>query len=165
MFCTANADEDSTWRGWQLGAASYVTKPFDNDELISELVRVTRPASDSGASEIEDGGQPDYPAFSDELDVWQQMVDSLPQIVWVTRPDGWHVYYNRQWYEYTGLSVERRAWLEPALPSRRPPAGTVAVGAGHQQRRALRDRVPAASPRRDLPVDARPGAPAARADR
>ena len=43
VFCTAKADVDSTWRGWQLGAASYVTKPFDNELLISELIRVTRP--------------------------------------------------------------------------------------------------------------------------
>ena len=42
VFCTSKADADSTWRGWQLGAASYVTKPFDNDELIGELLRATR---------------------------------------------------------------------------------------------------------------------------
>ncbi len=50
VFCTANADEASTWRGWKLGAASYVTKPFDNDELISELNRVTRPVSIPGGA-------------------------------------------------------------------------------------------------------------------
>jgi PAS domain S-box-containing protein len=27
-------------------------------------------------------------------------------MVWVTRADGSHVYYNRRWYEYTGLSEE-----------------------------------------------------------
>lgn len=42
VFCTSKADAQSTWRGWQLGAASYVTKPFDNDELIGELIRATR---------------------------------------------------------------------------------------------------------------------------
>ncbi len=30
------------------------------------------------------------------------MADSMPQLVWVTRPDGYHEYYNQQWYEYTG---------------------------------------------------------------
>lgn len=52
VFCTAKSDEASTWRGWQLGAASYVTKPFDNDVLISELIRVTRlvPARGGGAA-------------------------------------------------------------------------------------------------------------------
>ena len=48
VFCTAQADEEATWRGWQLGAASYVTKPFDNEALISELIRVTRPVAAPG---------------------------------------------------------------------------------------------------------------------
>lgn len=39
VFCTAKADDASTWRGWKLGAASYVTKPFDNDVLVRELTR------------------------------------------------------------------------------------------------------------------------------
>jgi PAS domain S-box-containing protein len=30
------------------------------------------------------------------------MADSMPQLVWITRPDGYHEYYNRQWYEFTG---------------------------------------------------------------
>ena len=42
VFCTSKSDAQSTWRGWQLGAASYVTKPFDNEELIGELIRATR---------------------------------------------------------------------------------------------------------------------------
>jgi PAS domain S-box-containing protein len=31
-------------------------------------------------------------------------LDSIPQMVWTTRPDGYHEYYNRRWYEYTGLT-------------------------------------------------------------
>lgn len=30
------------------------------------------------------------------------MADTMPQLVWITRPDGYHEYYNRHWYEYTG---------------------------------------------------------------
>ena len=30
------------------------------------------------------------------------MADSMPQLVWISRPDGYHEYYNHQWYEYTG---------------------------------------------------------------
>lgn len=50
VFCTSKTDAHSTWRGWKLGAASYVSKPFDNDELISELLRVTRPVATPGGS-------------------------------------------------------------------------------------------------------------------
>jgi len=30
------------------------------------------------------------------------MADSMPQLVWITRPDGYHEYYNQRWYDYTG---------------------------------------------------------------
>lgn len=30
------------------------------------------------------------------------MADTMPQLVWITRPDGYHEYYNRHWYEFTG---------------------------------------------------------------
>jgi PAS domain S-box-containing protein len=38
---------------------------------------------------------------------FRQIADSLPQLVWVTRPDGHHEWYNRRWYEYTGSSFEQ----------------------------------------------------------
>ena len=43
--------------------------------------------------------------FPRELDILRQLADNLPQIVWVTRPDGSHEYYNRRWYEFTGLPL------------------------------------------------------------
>ncbi|HEX9766883.1 MAG TPA: response regulator [Nitriliruptorales bacterium] len=43
VFCTAMAGEDQTWRGWKLGAASYVCKPFDNSQLVTEVLRAMQP--------------------------------------------------------------------------------------------------------------------------
>jgi PAS domain S-box-containing protein len=34
---------------------------------------------------------------------FRQLADSMPQIVWTARPDGYIDYYNERWYEYTGL--------------------------------------------------------------
>ncbi|MEO7558330.1 MAG: EAL domain-containing protein [Gammaproteobacteria bacterium] len=34
---------------------------------------------------------------------FQQLADAMPQIVWTARPDGYVDYYNKRWYEYTGL--------------------------------------------------------------
>lgn len=31
------------------------------------------------------------------------LADTMPQIVWSTRPDGYHDYFNARWYEYTGM--------------------------------------------------------------
>ncbi len=41
------------------------------------------------------------------------MADTMPQLVWITRPDGYHEYYNKQWYEYTGTkegTVDGDGW-------------------------------------------------------
>lgn len=40
LFVTARVEADFQWAGWQHGGSSYVTKPFDNDELIREIHRV-----------------------------------------------------------------------------------------------------------------------------
>ncbi|CAN5574658.1 hypothetical protein BH10ACT10_BH10ACT10_00280 [soil metagenome] len=54
---------------------------------------------------------------------WRDLVETLPQIVWITRPDGYHVYFNRQWMEFTGLSLEESlgdGWNPPFHPEDRP---------------------------------------------
>jgi len=38
--------------------------------------------------------------------MFRELADALPQIVWITRPDGYHEYYNQHWWTYTGLSYE-----------------------------------------------------------
>lgn len=34
------------------------------------------------------------------------VTDFMPQMVWSALPDGYHDYYNKRWYEYTGLSYD-----------------------------------------------------------
>ncbi|WP_339871660.1 PAS domain-containing protein [uncultured Brevundimonas sp.] len=44
---------------------------------------------------------------------FRAIADSMPQMVWSTRPDGFHDYYNARWYEYTGMepgSTDGEAW-------------------------------------------------------
>ncbi|GAB2861653.1 PAS domain-containing hybrid sensor histidine kinase/response regulator [Nocardioides pacificus] len=56
---------------------------------------------------------------------WRDVVETLPQIVWITRPDGYHVYFNRQWMDFTGLSLEESlgdGWNPPFHPDDRAPA-------------------------------------------
>lgn len=35
------------------------------------------------------------------------LADSIPQIIWTSNPDGSMDYYNRHWFEFTGLSLEQ----------------------------------------------------------
>jgi PAS domain S-box-containing protein len=33
---------------------------------------------------------------------FRMLAEAMPQIVWINRPDGWNIYFNQQWTEYTG---------------------------------------------------------------
>ena len=47
------------------------------------------------------------------------LAEAMPQIVWITRADGWNIYFNKQWVEYTGLSLEEsygHGWNKPFHP-------------------------------------------------
>ena len=44
---------------------------------------------------------------------FKTIADAMPQMVWSTLPDGHHDYYNRQWYEFTGVpegSTDGEGW-------------------------------------------------------
>ncbi len=44
---------------------------------------------------------------------FRQLADAVPQMVWVTLPDGYHEYFNRRWYEFTGVpdgSTDGESW-------------------------------------------------------
>jgi PAS domain S-box-containing protein len=34
------------------------------------------------------------------------LIESMPQIVWITGPDGRHLQFNQRWMDYTGLTIE-----------------------------------------------------------
>lgn len=50
---------------------------------------------------------------------YRYLADSMPQIVWTARPDGYLDYYNRRWFEYTGMTLEQTegwAWQPVVHP-------------------------------------------------
>jgi PAS domain S-box-containing protein len=47
------------------------------------------------------------------------LTEAMPQIVWITRADGWNIYFNQQWVDYTGLTLEEsygHGWSIPFHP-------------------------------------------------
>lgn len=50
---------------------------------------------------------------------FRNLAEAMPQIVWVTRPDGYHEYYNQRWYDYTGLTREQSLGWEWSAPLHR----------------------------------------------
>jgi PAS domain S-box-containing protein len=51
---------------------------------------------------------------------FQSLTESIPQIVWAARPDGFVFWYSQQWYNYTGLS-EGEHWESMMHPEDIPP--------------------------------------------
>jgi PAS domain S-box-containing protein len=56
---------------------------------------------------------------------FRAIADSMPQMVWSTRPDGFHDYYNARWYEFTGMpagSTDGEGWNDMFHPEDQPRA-------------------------------------------
>ena len=50
------------------------------------------------------------------------LADMIPQHIWTTDPDGYHNYFSRRWYEFTGLTEEQtrgEQWIELVHPEDR----------------------------------------------
>jgi PAS domain S-box-containing protein len=50
---------------------------------------------------------------------FRTIADAIPQMVWSTLPDGYHDYYNQQWYEFTGMpsgSTDGEGWNDMFHP-------------------------------------------------
>jgi PAS domain S-box-containing protein len=52
-------------------------------------------------------------ALRESEERFRATANSIDQMIWATRPDGFHDYYNQRWYEYTGVpdgSTHGEAW-------------------------------------------------------
>jgi PAS domain S-box-containing protein len=59
---------------------------------------------------------------------FRTIADAMPQMVWSTLPDGYHDYYNQQWYDFTGVpqgSTDGEAWNGMFHPEDQPHAWEV----------------------------------------
>ncbi|MBS7458634.1 PAS domain-containing protein [Coralloluteibacterium stylophorae] len=58
-------------------------------------------------------------ALQESEDRFRAITESMPQMVWSTRPDGYHDFFNQRWYDYTGVpygSTDAEAWLQVFHP-------------------------------------------------
>ncbi|MGZ8186439.1 MAG: PAS domain S-box protein, partial [Methylobacter sp.] len=58
-------------------------------------------------------------ALRESEQAFRSLAEAVPQIVWATRPDGWNIYFNQKWVDYTGLTLEEsygHGWNTPFHP-------------------------------------------------
>lgn len=61
-------------------------------------------------------------ALRTSVEEFRTLAEAVPQMVWITRADGWNLYFNQRWVDYTGLSLEQSAghgWSRPFHPADR----------------------------------------------
>jgi PAS domain S-box-containing protein len=120
IFLTAgDADISFIYRAYSIGAVDYMTKPLDADVLRAkvaifvELFRKDRRIREQSEA-----------LRAAEKQRYHNLAEAIPQIVWTAEPDGMVNYFNRRWYEYTGLTAaQAKGWgwmaaLEPGAPER-----------------------------------------------
>jgi PAS domain S-box-containing protein len=104
----------------RLVAVIFVNNVLANDwldedlALIKEIAERTRTASERLRSEI---------AVRLSEAKFRTITDVMPQMVWSTRPDGFHDYFNDQWYNFTGVSsgsTDGDGWKDVFHPDEQP---------------------------------------------
>ena len=99
-----------------------MTERHWSDEDVSLVEEVARLTWD--ALERVEAGQ----ALAASEARFRGMIDSIDQMVWSTRPDGHHDYYNERWYAYTGVppgSTDGEAWNGVFHPEDQPRAWAI----------------------------------------
>jgi PAS domain S-box-containing protein len=129
VFVTAiSMEERHVFRGYSAGAVDYIFKPIDADILRSkvsvfvELWQKSRQLQEQ-AEELHRRELAELTAASEER--YRQLADAMPQIVWTTDSAGNATYFNRRWFEYTGMPPEEagpHAWHHVVHPDDLPPA-------------------------------------------
>jgi PAS domain S-box-containing protein len=123
IFLTALSKEDQhVFRGYEVGAVDYVFKPF-NAEILRAKVNVFVELWDKTRQIRE---QAELLAAQELAELrrtsaerYRQLADAMPQIVWTSDPAGNATYYNRRWFDYTGMEsadVDATAWTRATHP-------------------------------------------------
>ncbi len=127
IFLTAiSKEERHVFQGYDVGAVDYVFKPFDPVVLRSkvgvfidlwdktERLRVQ-------SEQLREQQLADLRRESEER--YRRLADAMPQIVWTSDVRGRAGYYNRRWFEYTGMRPEdadETAWTRVVHPDDLP---------------------------------------------
>ena len=117
IFVTAlSKDERHVFRGYSSGAVDYIFKPIEPEILRSkvgvfvELWEKGRQLQEQ-AEQLHEQELAALEQASEER--YRQLADAMPQIVWTSDVLGGATYFNRRWFDYTGMADEHagpNAW-------------------------------------------------------
>jgi PAS domain S-box-containing protein len=129
VFLTGQAlDEEFVYAAYRAGAVDYLVKPLQPEivrakvAVFAELFRQRQRIAEQAAQLVE-AQRRDRELRQLELRLagerhFRNLADAVPHIVWTAAADGTVDYFNRRWFEFTGLSIEQsaRTWFGAVHP-------------------------------------------------
>ena len=91
---------------------------LQNRRLLDELRRANEDLERRVLASTEQLREQNEQLRASEED-FRTLAESVPQIVWMTEPEGKNTYFNQQWVDYTGMTLEESygdGWNEPFHP-------------------------------------------------
>lgn len=88
---------------------------------LEDRVRQLEARNEQLEREIAEHTEVEEQLWSSEAE-WRLLIETMPQIVWITRPDGWHIHFNHKWMDFTGRTLEEslgHGWNPPFHPDDR----------------------------------------------
>ena len=113
IFLTA-INKDSNWvtRGYEAGAVDYLFKPYDPDTLRTKVATFVELGKKQMALQI--GGQRELANFKRWSErKYEELADSMPQVVWMADERGALTYRNKRWIEIAGTGDGFAALVHP----------------------------------------------------
>lgn len=120
IFLTAIAtDVEHIFKGYSVGAVDYLAKPLE-PEIVKAKVAVFIDLYRKNKTIEQQSEQLHKLEIAElkrsEQERIQNLMESIPQMVWTCKADGKMDYFNQQWFYYTGLSMKdslEDGWLQP----------------------------------------------------
>lgn len=118
IILTGQSEQDVDFSAMKLGAADFLEKKDLTPEKLGRAIRYSlwqHRHSEELERQVAARTQDlaiSHAALQESEVRFRHLADSMPQIVWISEPDGTNEYINTQWIVYTGLTLQESRTFE-----------------------------------------------------